>query len=62
VNFTAMLLALGLTEFSMHPSQLLLVRDRLATLDHAMLRGHCARLLRATTHEHVAELLAQFAA
>lgn len=60
-NFTAMLLALGLTEFSMHPSQMLLVRDRLAALDHATLRSHCARLLRATTHEHVAELLAQFA-
>jgi phosphotransferase system enzyme I (PtsI) len=61
VNFTAMLLALGLTEFSMHPSQLLLVRDRLATLDHATLRNHATRLLRATTHEHVAELLTQFA-
>lgn len=61
VNFTAMLLALGLTEFSMHPSQLLLVRDRLATLDQATLRSHAARLLRATTHEHVAELLAQLA-
>lgn len=60
-NFTAMLLALGLTEFSMHPSQLLLVRDRLAALDHGMLRNHAARLLRATTHEHVAELLAQLA-
>ncbi|BFI95222.1 MAG: phosphoenolpyruvate--protein phosphotransferase [Rhodanobacter sp.] len=59
VNFTAMLLALGLTEFSMHPSQLLLVRDRLATLDHGNLRNHATRLLRATTHEQVAELLAQ---
>ncbi len=58
-NFTAMLLALGLTEFSMHPSQLLQVRDRLAVLDHGILRNHAARLLRATTHEHVAELLAQ---
>jgi len=61
VNFTAMLLALGLNEFSMHPSQLLQVRDRLATLDHAALRGHATRLLRATTHEQVAELLAQLA-
>ncbi len=58
-GFTALLLALGLTEFSMHPSQLLQVRDRLAALDHAALRGHAARLLRATTHEQVAELLAQ---
>ena len=60
-NFTALLLALGLTEFSMHPSQLLLVRDRLATLDHGVLRSHASRLLRATTHEDVAALLAQFA-
>ena len=62
VNFTAMLLALGLNEFSMHPSQLLQVRDRLATLDHAALRGHATRLLRATTHEQVAELLTQLGA
>ncbi|HEX7731463.1 MAG TPA: phosphoenolpyruvate--protein phosphotransferase, partial [Rhodanobacter sp.] len=59
VHFTAMLLALGLNEFSMHPSQLLQVRDRLAALDHAALRGHATRLLRAFTHEQVAELLAQ---
>ncbi|MEW9623971.1 phosphoenolpyruvate--protein phosphotransferase [Rhodanobacter geophilus] len=59
VNFTAMLLALGLNEFSMHPGQLLQVRDRLATLDHAALRGHATRLLRAVTHEQVAALLAQ---
>jgi len=62
VHFTAMLLALGLNEFSMHPSQLLQVRDRLATLDHAALRGHATRLLRATTHEQVAALLAQLEA
>ncbi|GAB3782698.1 phosphoenolpyruvate--protein phosphotransferase [Dyella agri] len=62
VNFTAMLLALGLNEFSMHPSQLLQVRDRLAALDHATLRGHATRLLRAVTHEQVASLLAQLEA
>ncbi|HKR75332.1 MAG TPA: phosphoenolpyruvate--protein phosphotransferase [Rhodanobacter sp.] len=62
VHFTAMLLALGLNEFSMHPSQLLQVRDRLATLDHAALRGQATRLLRATTHEQVAELLTQLGA
>ncbi len=57
VNFTALLLALGLHEFSMHPGQILQVRDRLATLDHASLRSHAARLLRAPTHEAVAALL-----
>ncbi|MGC1547708.1 MAG: phosphoenolpyruvate--protein phosphotransferase [Rhodanobacter sp.] len=59
INFTALLLALGLTEFSMHPSQLLHVRDRLATLDHAELRRHAPRLIRARTHEETEELLAE---
>ncbi|KRE90770.1 phosphoenolpyruvate-protein phosphotransferase [Frateuria sp. Soil773] len=58
VNFTALLLALGLCEFSMHPSQILHVRDRLAALDRAELRRHAPRLLRAYTHEQVEELLA----
>jgi phosphotransferase system enzyme I (PtsI) len=59
VNFTALLLALGLCEYSMHPSQLLHVRDRLATLDRAHLRRHASRLVRARTHEEVEALLAQ---
>jgi phosphotransferase system enzyme I (PtsI) len=45
----------------MHPSQLLHVRDRLATLDHAALRRQAPRLLRAPTHEDVESLLAQIA-
>jgi len=61
VSFTALLLALGLCEFSMHPSQLLHVRDRLASLDHAELRRHAPRLIRAHTHEAVEAMLAQFA-
>jgi phosphotransferase system enzyme I (PtsI) len=59
VNFTALLLALGLCEFSMHPSQILHVRDRLAQLDRAALRRYAPRLIRAYTHEQVEELLAQ---
>ncbi|MEO7073661.1 MAG: phosphoenolpyruvate--protein phosphotransferase [Rhodanobacter sp.] len=59
VHFTALLLALGLCEFSMHPAQLLLVRDRLATLDHARVRSYAPRLLRAPTHEAVAAVLAE---
>jgi phosphotransferase system enzyme I (PtsI) len=58
VNFTGLLLALGLCEFSMHPSQLLHVRDRLATLDHATLRAHAPRILRSRTHEEAEALLA----
>jgi len=57
-NFTGLLLALGLCEFSMHPSQLLHVRDRLTTLDHATLRAHAPRILRARTHEEAEALLA----
>jgi len=57
-NFTALLLALGLCEFSMHPSQLLHVRDRLAALDHATLRAHASRILRSRTHEEAEALLA----
>jgi phosphotransferase system enzyme I (PtsI) len=57
VNFTAMLLALGLCEFSMHPGQLLPVRDRIASLDFHMLRKHAPKLIRARSHEEVAEML-----
>ncbi|MEO8808925.1 MAG: phosphoenolpyruvate--protein phosphotransferase [Rhodanobacter sp.] len=59
VKFTALLLMLGLNEFSMHPSQLLHVRDCVATLDHASLRRHAARLLRAHTHEQAEAMLAE---
>ena len=58
VNFTALLLALGLKEFSMQPSQLLHVRDRLATLDHTKLRQHAPLLIRSRTHEEAEILLA----
>ena len=57
VNFTALLLVLGLNEFSMHPAQILQVRDRLATLDYAHLRRHAARLLRAHTREQAEAML-----
>ena len=57
INFTALLLLLGLCEFSMHPGQLLQVRDRLATLDHGELRRHAAKMLRTSTHEEAAALL-----
>jgi phosphoenolpyruvate-protein phosphotransferase (PTS system enzyme I) len=57
-NFTALLLALGLCEFSMHPSRILHVRDRLATLDYAKLRSFAPRLIRACTHEEAEALLA----
>ncbi|MHC1479088.1 phosphoenolpyruvate--protein phosphotransferase [Frateuria aurantia] len=58
VHFTALLLALGLTEFSMHPSQLLPVRERLAQLDRSVLLRQAPRLLRAYTYEDVEQVLA----
>jgi phosphotransferase system enzyme I (PtsI) len=60
-SFTALLLALGLCEFSMHPSQLLHVRDRLNALDHGALRAQAPRILRARTHEEAEALLAAIA-
>ncbi|WP_199098605.1 phosphoenolpyruvate--protein phosphotransferase [Dyella sp. ASV21] len=59
INFTSLLLALGLNEFSMHPSQLLHVRDRIAALDRSVLRAAAPRLLRSRTHEEAEALLAQ---
>ncbi|MCC7255940.1 MAG: phosphoenolpyruvate--protein phosphotransferase, partial [Dokdonella sp.] len=50
-NHTALLLALGLTDFSMHPGVLLEVRERIASLDLSQLRKHSAALLRAPTRE-----------
>lgn len=55
--FTALLLALGLTEFSMHPGQILAVRDALSRLDRPALRALAPRLLRAASRDEVEELL-----
>ncbi len=48
-----MLVALGLTDFSMHPSQLLEVRECINTLDRTALRAQARKLLRAQTREHI---------
>jgi phosphotransferase system enzyme I (PtsI) len=52
-RFTALLLAMGLDEFSMHPGQLLQVRDRLTQLDCRALRRAAPRLFRAHTRDEV---------
>ncbi len=52
-----LLLALGLTEFSMHPARLLAVRERLARLDVGALRVLAPRLVRAADRDAVAALL-----
>ena len=44
---------MGLEEFSMHPGQLLQVRDRLASLDCKALRRAAPKLFRAYTRDDV---------
>ncbi|HET7268568.1 MAG TPA: phosphoenolpyruvate--protein phosphotransferase [Oleiagrimonas sp.] len=51
--FTPLLLALGLTDFSMHPGQLLTIRDHIADLDRTRLRRLGPRILRAASREEV---------
>jgi phosphoenolpyruvate-protein phosphotransferase (PTS system enzyme I) len=58
-TFTPLLVALGLCEFSMHPSQLLQVRDRLTTLDQPALRKAAPHLLRAHTRDEVEQRLGE---
>ncbi|NII11514.1 phosphoenolpyruvate--protein phosphotransferase [Oleiagrimonas sp. C23AA] len=55
--FTALLMALGLTDFSMHPGQLLRVRDRISGLDRKRLLSLRSSLMRAHTREQVEALL-----
>jgi phosphotransferase system enzyme I (PtsI) len=57
-RYTPLLLALGLTEFSMHPGLLLEVREAINACDRASLLDHAKLLLHATTREgilHVVE-------
>ena len=56
-RYTALLLALGLTEFSMHPGQLLEVRETVNALDRGALRRLAPKLWRATHRERIAELV-----
>ncbi|HEX7341592.1 MAG TPA: phosphoenolpyruvate--protein phosphotransferase [Rhodanobacteraceae bacterium] len=57
--FTPLLLALGLTDFSMHPGQLLAVRDRIGSLEHARLRRLAPRILRAGSCDEVEAIVRQ---
>ncbi|KGI77238.1 phosphoenolpyruvate--protein phosphotransferase [Oleiagrimonas soli] len=57
---TPLLLALGLTDFSMHPTQMLEVRDRIGQLERARLRKLSPQLLRARSSQEVAALLDSF--
>jgi len=56
-KFAALLVALGLTDFSMHPGRILNMRDALARCNQQTLRALAPRLLKANSREEVAELL-----
>jgi len=56
-RYTALLLALGLTGFSMHPSSLLEVRQAISHCDVAALRRHGSTLLRATSRKGIQKVL-----
>ena len=57
VHFTAMLIALGLTEFSMHPGLLLEVREAVHAIDSAAMRKLAPVLLRATGRESIRKVV-----
>ncbi|HVJ62466.1 MAG TPA: phosphoenolpyruvate--protein phosphotransferase [Tahibacter sp.] len=57
-GFTPLLIALGLTDFSMHSGAILEVRDTIARCDHARLRRAAPRLLKAESHDEIAAVLA----
>ena len=61
-RYTALLLALGLTDFSMHPGVLLEIREAIGTLDRGDLRARAASLLRAPTRERIGRVLARMGA
>jgi phosphotransferase system enzyme I (PtsI) len=58
-HYTALLLALGLTDFSMHPGLLLEVREAVNALDRSVLVGELKQLMRATTREAILHVLEQ---
>ncbi len=57
VRYTSLLLALGLTEFSMHPGLLLEVREQVNACDRARLLAETKTLLRAVTREGILHVL-----
>ena len=60
-RFVAMLLALGLTEFSLHPATLLEVRRAVRDLHLGQLRVHGEKLLRARDRKSIEKWLASVA-
>lgn len=60
-RYTTLLLALGLTDFSMHPGALLEIRETVNSQDFAELRAQASDLLRVNSRERLAEWLGGFA-
>ena len=60
-RYTALLLALGLTDFSMHPGLILEVRETINGLDRSALLAHAPALLRAPTRARIQRVLDQLA-
>ena len=56
-RYTGLLLALGLTDFSMHPGLLLEVREAVNAFDRSQLIDHAKPLLRAMTREGILRVL-----
>ncbi len=56
-RYTALLIALGLTDFSMHPAAMLEVRETINALDRSVLLGHTQALLRAPTRERIRRVM-----
>ncbi|MEP6881355.1 MAG: phosphoenolpyruvate--protein phosphotransferase [Dokdonella sp.] len=59
VHFTTMLLALGLTEFSMHPGLILEVREIINAVNHDQLRKLAPSLLHASDRESIRQVVEQ---
>jgi len=55
-RFVPVLIALGLTEFSMHPNAILQVRDVVLKLSRKSLRAKAKRLLEATERDEIEDL------
>ena len=58
-KFTRLLLGLGLTEFSMHPSSLLEVKRIIIESDISLLRDKAQRMLASTSQEEFRERVAE---
>ncbi len=56
-SLTRLLLGMGLTQFSMHPAQLLEIKQQVMKSDYSLLRGRVARLLRQDDPARLLDML-----